>query len=136
MGVVSLDIATADINSWLEYKKASERKIEAYKENIDSLIDAICEGQIIVNNNPDGSVNLTHILKFPVGKDIQITKFDYSPRLAVGTVQKHLQGVKSTDADGRLMAYVAALTNQPKSIIALLDTEDYSIAQAIALFFL
>jgi hypothetical protein len=47
-----------------------------------------------------------------------------------------MQGVKASDGDGRVCAYVAALSSQPKEVIKHLDTEDYAIATAVAVFFL
>ncbi len=54
----------------------------------------------------------------------------------MSTIHSHLQGVKPSDADGRVGAYIAALTSTPKAVINCLDTEDYGIAQSIAIFFL
>ena len=47
-----------------------------------------------------------------------------------------LEGVKTSDLDNRIVAFVSALTLQPKAIIESLDTEDYDVCQGIAIFFL
>ena len=52
------------------------------------------------------------------------------------TIHAHLQGVKSSDADARVAAMCAAVTGNPKAIILKQDTEDYSIGQAVVVFFL
>ena len=78
-------------------------------------------------------------LKFPIedkGGSTAFKTLEYKPRLNMASIHLHLQGVKSADADGRVCAYVAALTSKPKELIKKLDTEDYGIAQAIAIFFL
>jgi hypothetical protein len=77
---------------------------------------------------------LVQILKFPISDEID--KLVFKPRIKVNTIQVHLQGVKSSDADGRVTAYIAALTSKPKEVIKSMDTEDYSIGKSIAYFFL
>lgn len=133
MSKISREIAEAEINSWLDYKKINEKKRNNYKDNIESLIDAVSEGVLSVN--PE-TKELIHVLSFPIGEEMKVNKLEYKPRLTVGAVQSHLNGVKATDADGRIIAYVAALTSQPKELIKKMDTEDNSVAQSIAIFFL
>jgi hypothetical protein len=133
MSKVNRETAEAEINSWLDFKKISEKKRTNYKENIESLVDAVCEG--ILSVNPEGK-ELVQILNFPIGEEMKVNKLEYKPRLTVGAVQSHLNGVKATDADGRIIAYIAALTSQPKELIKKMDTEDNGLAQSIAVFFL
>ena len=51
-------------------------------------------------------------------------------------INAKMKGVKSGDSDGRIVGYIAALTDQPSGIITSLDTEDNSLAQQIVAFFL
>lgn len=133
MAVVSREVAQHEIDGWLEYKKVPERKRESFKDSVDALVDAVSDGCLSV----DGDTHvITQTLKFPVGSEVHVDKLDWKPRLSVSNVHTHLQGVKATDADGRVLAYMAALTGKPKEVIRSLDTEDYSIGQAIAIFFL
>lgn len=127
---VSKEIALNEVNNWLDFKKVSEKKREGYKENIETLADFISDGVLSLQENV-----FTQQLNFAVGDGGTITKLEYKPRLNMKVVNEQLQGVKATDADGRIVAYIAALTGQPKNIVKLLDTEDYAVAQAIALFF-
>jgi hypothetical protein len=53
----------------------------------------------------------------------------------VHEVQARTKQVKAGDANGILMAYVAALTGENTGIIGKMDTEDYNICQSIAVFF-
>lgn len=129
---VSKEISISEVNAWLDYKKVSDKKREAQKEQIEVIQDAISDGTLTLNEDR----SFTHHLKFPIGKDVTIISLEYKPRVAMQTIHSHLQGVKPTDGDGRLCAYVAALTSKPKDVIKSLDTEDYNISQAIALFFL
>jgi hypothetical protein len=132
MGAITREIAEQEINQWLDCKKINERKRESYKDHIDNLIDSVCDGCLSLG---DGNV-LIHELKFPIEGEASIVKLEYKPRLKVETIQNHLQGVKPSDPDGRVCAYAAALTSKPKNIIKAMDTEDYSIAQSIVVFFL
>lgn len=130
MKAVAIEEAQKEVTDWLDYKKVSESKRETYKDNIDALAGFVSEGVLSLQENV-----FTHTLKFAVGEGGTITKLEYKPRLSMKTVNEQLQGVKATDADARIVAYIAALTGQPKNVIKLLDTEDYAVAQAIAVFF-
>lgn len=131
--LVDKKTASNEVEGWLDFKKVPASKRESMKATIDNFIDAICDGILTI----DATTHVvTHNLSFPIGTDAKIEKFEYKPRINMGTVNLHLQGVKSSDADGRLCAYVAALTSKPKAVIVQMDTEDNAIAQLIALFFL
>lgn len=132
MEKVSKEVAGKEIEAWLDYKKVSESKREASAESIATLVNAICDGAL--SKQDDNT--LVHELKFPLENEMSLTKLEYKPRLAMSAIHTQLQGVKPSDADGRLIAYVAALTGKAKGIIKGLDTEDYAIGQAVAIFFL
>lgn len=132
MSAVAKEVAQQDIDKWLDYKRLNDSKRDDYKDSIATLVNAVSDGRLIVDDN----CNLVQTLSFPTDGEKSITKLEFKPRLKVGAVHTHLQGVKPTDADGRILAYVCALTSSPKEVIRALDTEDYSICQAIALFFL
>jgi hypothetical protein len=130
---IAKDIAAQEVQGWLDFKKIKEKKQESYKDQIEVLVDAVSEGTLEINSE---TKTITQNLDFPIGSEMKVSKLEYKPRLTVGEIQSHMGGVKATDADGRITAYVAALTNQPKELIKKLDTEDNSIAQSIAIFFL
>lgn len=131
MEKVSREVATEEVNSWLDYKKISDKKRIAQKDQIDSLVDAVCDGTLTLKADK----TFVQELKFTEGENA-ILKLEFKPRLKMSVIHSHLQGVKSSDADGRIGAYIAALTNMPKSVIGTMDTEDFGVAQSIALFFL
>lgn len=132
MAGINRELAQQEIESWLDFKKINEKKREAQKEQIETLIDAVADGSLTLS--PDKK--LIQVLKFPTEGEMPVTKMEYAPRLKVSTIHEKLQGVKSTDADGRICAYIAALTNNPKNVVKAMDTEDYGVAQAVAIFFL
>lgn len=132
--VVSKDIAQAEIEKWLDYKKIRQTKRDANKENIDSLISAMNEGILILNPDMSFTQKLSFAITDKEGKSA-LSQLEYKPRINISLLHLHLQGVKRDDADGRLVAHITALTSQAKELIKKLDTEDYSVAMSIAVFF-
>lgn len=130
---VAIEVAKSDIEAWLDHKKITDKKREAYESNIETLTDAIVDGYL-VHNSQDHT--LEHTLKFSFGTEMKVEKLTYIPRLNMQRLKPYLTGVKSTDADGRITAYICALTGKAKGIIEQLDSEDLTIAQAVAIFFL
>lgn len=134
MEVVSKEIAQAEVDKWLDFKRIRPSKRESNKEYIDALVAGICDGLLILKDDMRFEQNL----QFPIEDKTGGSSFktlEYKPRINVSLIQLHLQGVKTGDADGRLLAHVTALTAKPKELIKKLDTEDYGIALAIAVFF-
>lgn len=131
--VVSIDVAEKDINAWLDHKRVNDKKRESNAAQIEALTEAVQMGRLSFSQ--DEKV-LVQKLDIPLGKNGEIKELKYKSRMVIGEIHQHLKGVKSDDADGRLLAYVSALTNQTKGMIGQMDTEDYSISQTIAVFFL
>lgn len=132
MSKIARDKAQAEIESWLEYKKVGDKKREVGKDYIDLLIDSLAEGDIILKEDK----SIEHMLKFPLEGEETVSKLVYKPRIKVQTIQAHMNGVKASDGDGRILATIAAISSSPKAIIQKLDTEDYGIATGVAYFFL
>jgi hypothetical protein len=132
MEKVNIEVAEAEIKRWLDYKKIGQTKQEANKDNIKSLAEAISEGVIRITEE----FEIIHTLKFPIKEEIETVELKYKPRISVKAVHQHMVGVKSDSGDGRILAYVAVLTGKAKGVLLNLDSEDYSICMAIAIFFL
>jgi len=129
---INRETATKEVERWLDFKKVSKKKKESNKEQIDVLVSAIVDGEIILEDD----FSLTHNLRFEVGEEVKVSKLKYKPRVNVKQITQYLNGVKAGDADGRILAYACALTGEPKGIIQALDTEDWSVVQNIVIFFL
>lgn len=127
---VTRDAATIEITGWLDKKKIYESTREAQKDSVDLLIDAMVNGDLTLDQTTN---ELTHKLLFPL-EDVKILK--YRARLNDSILRPHLVGVKPSDADGRLLAHTAALTNEAKGILSQLDSADKKIMMSIAIFFL
>lgn len=157
MEKVSRDQAKAEVIAWLDKKKIFEadRNGEAAEQNIKILTEAIVEGVLVLDANvtiedstpkeKEGAVSSfewQHELMFPIKSQAgeketptSISILKYKLRLNDRMLQGPLTGVKSTDADQRMLAYISALTGQPKAILANLDSQDKKIATAIVSFF-
>ena len=101
-------------------------------DQIDALTEAICEGKLKLMEGNE----LEQTLTFPIGEEQKVLALKYKSRIHIGAIQDYLKNVKSSDSDGRVMAYISALTGVAPAVIKKMDTEDYSIAQSIAIFFL
>lgn len=133
MSKVTIEVAEDEINSWLDKKKILPGLRDARREHINQLVECIQEGVLELNNE---TFELTHNLLEPFGNEQKTTKLVYKPRLNDKLLQPWLKGVKGDDAEGRMLGYVAALTNTNRLLLELMDTADKRIAMAIAIFFL
>ena len=129
---VSQGVAEKEVNKWLDFKHVKEPKRESYEDAIEILVQSVMDGTLVLKD--DHSFEQT--LEIKTDNEAAIDKLIFVPRIRVGVIHKHLQGVKATEPDARIVAYIAALTGQSKGVINGLDTEDYSISSAIAIFFL
>ncbi len=128
---VNRETATLEIESWLDKKKVYESTREAQKDSIELLIEAMMAGDLTLDPKTN---EFLHKLLIP--ESAGITEMKYRARLNDAILRPYLNGVKGGDADGRLLAYTAALTGQPKNILSALDTADKKIMMSIAIFFL
>jgi len=133
MSKVSNDQAVKDIERWLDAKKIKDRKREQNADSEAVLVDAIMDGDLIVND--DNSLTLKLI--WPTAEGQGVSTLTFKSRLTVGERQEATKGIKPTDAEGRLIGYVAVLTDQPVGVIKKLESgEDYERASSIAVYFL
>lgn len=129
---VTHEVAVEEIEGWLDYKKIYNSTREENKSSIDLLTEAMEVGDLTLNADHE----FVHKLLVPEALSNEIQELKYRARLNDNMLKPHLQGVKATDADGRLLAHVAALTNQPKNVLSKLDSSDKKIMMSIAVFFL
>jgi len=133
MATISAEISEQEITDWLDYKKIFQKERDKNEDSIELLINAMCDGVIMIDSE---TKEITHNLLFPIGEDDPITELKYRSRINDKILSSYMKGVKATDADGRLTAYVSALTKQASGIIKALDSVDKKISTAIAIFFL
>jgi hypothetical protein len=129
---MTVDIQTAeqDINRWLDFRSVKEAKREGrYKSFIQVLVDAVCDGALIV----DEQCNLIQKLSQPFKGEIEVRELKYKPRVRIDEIKLK---VDQDDAYGMVIPYIAALTGQPGALVRKMDTEDWTVAQVIANFFM
>jgi len=125
---VSIEVAQADIERWLDGTKVMGSKRAKSKADIELMTDAICDGLLIVNED----LTLTQNLLYPLEG---VSSLTYKSRLSVEEPASRLKQFKADDIHGMVLAYVATLTSKPNALIGKVDRKDYSIATAIAGFF-
>lgn len=129
---VSRDVAQQEVESWLDKKKVLQTTRETNDNDINTLVGAITEGVLTLNDKGE----FEHTLQHPFGEEESVTGLVYKNRLNDRMLRPYLVGVKPTDADARITAYICALTGQARGIIDQLDTIDKKIAMSITVFFL
>ncbi len=132
MGKVAVAIAEKDVNKWLDYKQIDDEEREENSDQIDNLIRYVSSGKLILGED----CVFIQKLNFPIKGEIVTSELKYMARSDVSTINSNLRGVKADNPDGRVVAYIAALTQNPKGLIEALDTSDYKVGQSIAVFFI
>ena len=132
MAKINRESAIEDFKKWLDYKRVNENKRQQSSQQEEVIVDAICNGDITI----DEECNIHQKLVFPVEGEVGFDELVYRPRINRKLLQAKLRGVKADDVDGRMSAYVAALTNKAILQITNLDTEDLRVADAIVMYFL
>lgn len=135
MSKIAREVAIADFNRWLDFKKVKENKRNESKAQIDEIVSAIEHGNVIIDDN----CNIIQNLEFPITSDqggIVLGELKFKPRILVHQLNAKLKGVEASNVDGRILAYASALTDQNSGIIGKLDTEDYRIVSSVVMFFL
>lgn len=135
MTVIPKETAEKEINSWLDYKRIKAPKREENQKIIDALVSDIQNGYLEFDEE---SMEFTYKLQFPLNAEggNGIDRLTFVPRLTGADLEPYLKNAKAGDSDGRLRAYICALTKQPTAIIKKLDTCDMETCTNIALFFI
>jgi len=135
MAKINREQAETEVTAWIDKKKVYAETREKYQQYIDIMIEALANGDIVIDQD---TFEIKHTLLFQIGEqeDTAQKALKYVPRINDKKIQPHMRGVKSDDADARLNALIAAITNTSKADISLLDTADKRIATAIGIFFM
>lgn len=124
--------AKAEVLNWLKKLNLSGRKRRERAQFINTLLDAIIEGDLSINKD-DGTFHQK--LRVPS----KATKtLDYSFRLNVKEFSDICKSneVSPTDTESRINAAVAVMTGKLISEIESLSQDDLDVAASIALFFM
>jgi hypothetical protein len=130
--LISKEVATQEIEAWLDAKRVRQSEREEKQARIDFLTEVIQEGLLVRKEDN----TLVYTLLFPIGTELKTSELNFKPRLTIGVVNNYLSGLKATDGDNRMIAYARAVTSAPAETIKALDMEDYAVVSAIVGFFL
>lgn len=133
MEKVNRETAEAEVTAWLDHKKLSPKRRESKKEVIESLIELVQDGTIVIDQE---NFEIKQILKFEIGNQEKIRELIWKPFGNVGKVQIFMKNVESADYSGNCIAYACAQTGQSKNIINALEYEDATVIKVIANFFM
>ena len=128
---VSPQVAMQEVERWLDLKRIKASKRESNADTIEGLAESFEDGTLTLDDKGSITMNLT----FGIGENESIKQLKFKPRISVGEIHQSLKGIKGTDADARIIAYMAALTGQMPAVIRKLDTTDHGIASGIVVFF-
>lgn len=127
--LVTQEVATKEVNAWLDYKKIRPKKREQFKDSIESLIDGVVQGTLSIN----GNFEITMKLAFPI-QDVQEVTF--KSRLQERESREIFSALKGgNDTDNRITAKFCALTGKGIGFQGQLDSVDMGMAQEIIVFF-
>lgn len=129
---LNLEDASREIENWLDSKKITQQRRKDLESQIELLVSAMMQGSLSINPETNEFIQK---LSFEFGKDVKFNELTFKHRMQMATIHLHMKDVKATDADGRLLAHISALTGKNKEIINKMDTSDYAISSAIAMFF-
>lgn len=131
MAKVEFELATAEVEKWLDYKRIPNKKREALSSMKDNMVDQVMEGNLIVNDD----FTLTQIIQFP--EDCGKQELTYKARITTFDMDAHKRIVKGDDWTDNSTRAIMALTGQPLNVVKKLDSStDRALAESITTFFL
>lgn len=135
MTKIALEVAAKEVETWLDGKKVSARKREQSQDSIEELTHAIADGVLVLNQT---TLEFTQTLNHPIGEkgEAPVPVLKYKPRVKMEVIRVQLANTKATDPIGMALGYLAAITGVSKGILKELDSEDWSVASAIQVFFI
>ena len=133
MEKITYEIAQKEIETWMDARRVSQSKRKNNESGVETLIEAVMYGQIVINEDTN---QITQNLAYPLGEDESVKTLVYKSRITQKEVQDRVSSLKSQDSLSIISAYISALTLQPIAVLGKLDSTDYSLCQAIAVFFI
>lgn len=131
--VMSLELATAEVDKWLDRKKLLPSRRNNARTTIENLAEAVQFGILAIKD--DGTI--IHTLQDPVtdtnGTPV-LTELTYKARISTDEVLKAYGRLKNNTPDAQLIALIELLTGS--SFITKLEVGDLSIAKSIGVFFM
>lgn len=129
---ISEEIARKDFDRWFESKRLSSTyKSEAFEAIEKQMIEAICDGYMIINEDNTITLKLAWSLSLPSG---ELTELNFVHRIQTSELVVKTAYAKDNQQK-KLTATIAAITGQVGGTILALDQVDYMRAGNIAAYF-
>jgi hypothetical protein len=136
MTKVNRETAIQTVTEWLDFKKVKATKREGLASMIESLIEAVMEGTLVVDDN----MNFIQKLDFPLTSQegsVMCESLTFKPRITDKEIQSHSKAVKGQTFSDELTKRILALTGENFGYIQSLDSStDRPLAENIAVFFM
>ncbi len=127
MPVLSLELAQAEVEKWMNKKKVRQSVRESNKDNIEILVEGFVDGFLSLN---DETNEITQKLIHPTEALKTLT---FKPRLTASEKGRYLS--KANDVNSQIVALLAALSGQNSALIGGLDTDDIAVSRSLTSFF-
>lgn len=140
--IMAKEVAEKEVEKWFDYRRVKDSARFSPDENTgkdilrEKLIESFMYGELIFD---DKTGVLKQILIEPVKKEsgeIVLKELNFKPRIKRSALNEPMKSVKTNDTDGRLRAWISAITGANKAYLGSMDTSDYSTAEAIVTYFL
>jgi hypothetical protein len=132
MEVVSKEVATKEINSWLDALDypTKARTDEEVKSWIETICESIQRGDLVFEDEHTIVQKLKHPLADGATREI---KYDF--RFEVGDYQTKMKNKSPNDAIEWNTAKLSLISSQVPAVFLKFKKYDYSVASKLALFF-
>lgn len=127
--VISEEVAKAEVKKWLDAKKIGKTKRDSHTYQIETLVSAICDGVLVLNDKNQW----VQTLSFPL-EDLALNKLTFKSRM---TANENISASARAEGNSLLVmsCFISELTGEPSELIRKLDSVDYGISAAIGIFF-
>jgi len=141
--VMAKEVAEKELEAWFDYRRVKEKVRNNPDENLgydvtrEALVDGFMYGFLRFDSETGV---LIQSLEWPVeneSKEVILKELNWKPRIKERELTEPMKGVKATDTNGRMKAYISAYTGVVKTKLGALDlASDYALAQSINTYFL
>jgi len=139
--IMSEEVAALELERWFDFRKVKDKaRNNKDEDGKDVMREKMIEGFMygLLTFFPENG-HLIQKLEFKIeneSKSFSISELDWKPRFQKKDLTACLVGIKTKDTDGRMDAYIAAITGIDRLKLGSMDFSDYSLSQAIVSYFL
>ncbi len=131
---VSFEIATAEIEKWLDSKKISQLRREKNIGSFETLVGLVREGSLVVNDDMSVTLSLNFPIKSPEGTD-SVSSLKFKQRMSEAELEPNRKLVGGSGNAAILMATAITVTGELHAILKKCDSIDMENIHNICIFF-